>query len=347
MDFTDYLNKYFACAGSWFTQSYKNFQLEFDIPPFGNSNVFFLGDRDEYEKSITPIYDDITQDRELFIPMPYKDTSIISHRTTAGVTKMECDRLVRLPEEVKHKLIQILKDGIKKDEIVYGRENVASGAAILERSEKVVSAYLYLDVYESMFELSTVAGTIYLYGGGRLDLHDGNKESLPGVSFCAIPPEARNQTNPYHLMMINNRNKLLQSLGQDALACCEVITSILHPTNYVVKTSPTLTTKERHRFASGHPLSPRKRPYFIIVDHEVLVRMRRGIPAQGEEIDRASPTPHHRRGHWRRLSERCRHARLLGKERIQVREAFIGDTKFSDEKNFYEVMLNFNSKNTT
>jgi hypothetical protein len=151
MDFMDYLNKYFDRAGSWFKQSYKNFQLEFDIPPLNNSSVFFLGDRDEYEKAITPIYDDIERDRELFIPMPYKDTSIISHRTRAGVTRMECDRLVRLPEEVKHKLIQILKDGIKKDKIVCGRENIGAGLAILGRSEKVVNAYLYLDVCESMY----------------------------------------------------------------------------------------------------------------------------------------------------------------------------------------------------
>jgi hypothetical protein len=129
-----------------------------------------------------------------------------------------------------------------------------------------------------------------------------------------------------------------------ALFMTSIATWISHPSNYIIKTSPTLTPHETHRVNSGHSISARKRPYFIVVDHDVLVRMRRGIPAEGAEIDRASPTPHHRRGHWARLAERCRHARLLGKNRVWKRPAFVGDTKFQDEKNFYEVLLDFNKQ---
>ena len=123
---------------------------------------------------------------------------------------------------------------------------------------------------------------------------------------------------------------------------------ISHPMNYLVKTSPKLTTKEQHWVESGkRPIPIRKTPHFIVVDHTVLVRMRNGEHGDDQEgeLDRASPVPHHRRGHWARLAaERFRHARLLGKNRVWKRPTFVGDRKFEDDRNYYEVVIPDGSK---
>lgn len=38
------------------------------------------------------------------------------------------------------------------------------------------------------------------------------------------------------------------------------------------------------------------------------------------------------------MAERCRHAKLLGKDRVFVRPALVGDPTWKREKNFYEVL---------
>lgn len=73
-----------------------------------------------------------------------------------------------------------------------------------------------------------------------------------------------------------------------------------------------------------------------ITFHDILVGM-----SQGHYGTHASPVPHERRGHWRRLADRCRHARLSGKDKVFVRPAYVGERTFSNDKNRYEVLMDF------
>jgi|SRR4029079_10516026 hypothetical protein len=118
-----------------------------------------------------------------------------------------------------------------------------------------------------------------------------------------------------------------------------IVAAISHPENYVVKVTPRLTPREERRALENRP-NPAKKPHFIVIDHEVLV----GMSGRKSDGSHASPIPHHRRGHWRRLAERCRNARLLHGDRIPVRPTYIGNREFSDERNLYEVLLEFGAK---
>ena len=118
-----------------------------------------------------------------------------------------------------------------------------------------------------------------------------------------------------------------------------LIAAISHPANYVVRVTPDLTPREERRAKQGHPRPIQKTPHFIVVDHEVLTALNPN--RRSSEAGHASPVPHYRRGHWMKLAERCRHARLLGKNRVLVRDTFVGDANFRGDKNFYEVLLDF------
>ena len=130
-------------------------------------------------------------------------------------------------------------------------------------------------------------------------------------------------------MMIKNSTEILWDIAM-----------ISHPQNYVVKITPALSPRETRREKRGDTRPVRKSPHFIVVDHEVLVNMTRREPVGTH----ASPVPHHRRGHWKRLAQRCRHARLMGKEKVFVRPTYVGERVFSDDKHLYEVLLDFNEK---
>lgn len=110
---------------------------------------------------------------------------------------------------------------------------------------------------------------------------------------------------------------------------------ISHPANYIVKESPQLTPKEARRIENGKRFPDAKRPRYIIVDHDVLVGLRT------PEGSHASPIPHQRRGHWMRLSERCRHAKERGLDRVWVRDTYVGETDFVANGRRYQVLLDF------
>ena len=110
---------------------------------------------------------------------------------------------------------------------------------------------------------------------------------------------------------------------------------ISHPENYVVKRTPKLTPREQRRVAVGEPIPNRKRPYYEVLDHAGLVRLRQESLSPALKL----PLPHARRGHWMRLAERCREARAAGKEKVWRREAYVGDRKFETEAGGFEVYL--------
>lgn len=130
---------------------------------------------------------------------------------------------------------------------------------------------------------------------------------------------------------------MMQEAMDNAASMLRGIALISHPANYVVKVSPELTPKETRRAREGRPV-PTKKPHFIVVDHDVLVGLRRG---EGAGETHASPVPHQRRGHWRRLAERCKGARLLHGDRVPVRPTLVGDRTFTVGKNMYDVLLDF------
>jgi hypothetical protein len=110
---------------------------------------------------------------------------------------------------------------------------------------------------------------------------------------------------------------------------------ISHPENYVVKRTPKLTAREQRRVGRGELVPVRKRPYYVVLDHTGLVRLRQEAPSMALRL----PLPHARRGHWMRLAERCRSALSAGKDRVWRRETYVGDRKFEDSAYRYNVFL--------
>ncbi len=113
---------------------------------------------------------------------------------------------------------------------------------------------------------------------------------------------------------------------------------IAHPANYIVKESPLLTPKEQRRIAKGKRFPGAKRPRYIIVDHDVLSSR---MKPQGTH---AAPAPHQRRGHWRRLAERCRYARARGVSKTWVRDCKVGETDFVANNRRYQVLMDFHDR---
>lgn len=110
---------------------------------------------------------------------------------------------------------------------------------------------------------------------------------------------------------------------------------INHPANYILHEAPTLTSSESKRVGQGKRHPDAKRPRYIVVDHESLIRLRE--PAGTH----ASPIPHHRRGHWRRLTEEHVKAKEKGIEKIWIRPTLVGDLEFGDDKRRYRVLMDF------
>lgn len=113
---------------------------------------------------------------------------------------------------------------------------------------------------------------------------------------------------------------------------------IAHPANYIVRETPLLTPKEQRRVAAGKRFPGAKLPRYVIVDHDVLASR---MKPQGTH---AAPVPHQRRGHWRRLAERCKLARARGVDRTWVRDCKIGETDFVAHKRRYQVLTDFHER---
>ena len=126
------------------------------------------------------------------------------------------------------------------------------------------------------------------------------------------------------------------TMSQDIFRAIMKVALISHPANYIVRTSPKLTPHEERRRVSKGIFPLQKKPHYIVIDHDSLV----GLNPQATGGSHRPPTPHARRGHWRRLADRCLHAKASGKQRIWVGETYVGATEFEDERNRYEVMLN-------
>ncbi len=129
-----------------------------------------------------------------------------------------------------------------------------------------------------------------------------------------------------------------ENLGMSVKETAYHLALISHPANYIVRESPLLTPKEQRRIAKGKRFPGAKRPRYIIVDHDVLVNR---MDPQGTHV---SPAPHQRRGHWRRLAERCKLARARGEDRVWVRDCKVGETDFVANNRRYQVLMDFHSR---
>lgn len=144
-------------------------------------------------------------------------------------------------------------------------------------------------------------------------------------------------------VILNTDERRIDTLADESLGAfagsiglgMSSLVAISHPMNYMVLVTPRLTPREERKAKQGVPRPAEKMIHFIVVDHEALCQIN---PKKGTSTH-ASPVPHHRRGHWMRLADRCRHAKLLGREKVFVKPTYVGERAFSDEKNHYEVIL--------
>lgn len=164
----------------------------------------------------------------------------------------------------------------------------------------------------------------------------GKKYAITETSFCYEGSWRKISTGSRDLVdrTLNPQSRPGRVYGRAAA----ILALICHPQNYIIRESPKLTDHELKRVRSGKRFPAAKAPRYIVVDHDVLL----GIRCLGGT--HASPVPHQRRGHWMRLSERCRHARERGLEKVWVRDAYVGETDFIQNGRRYQVLLDFQDK---
>lgn len=288
-----------------------------DFLPISESHVFHLGDDEKVQDAMDDIWEDLKGEMAEIVPLPFDDTTCISRVPYPdGRTGWVLDRILEMP--------MLPGDREKFLKSVSGMD--AATLKSLEARGLPKRVYTILRIEEGIDQVACWA-TWYM---GTTDtgfilssspvLHTHELVYAHGDS-----PEARSFVM---WAMLESRPILRQAA------------MISHPMNYIVKVTPALTPKEDRKVKAGALRPLRKAPHFIVVDHEVLTTMN----PSGPQGTHASPVPHHRRGHWKRLAERCRKALFMGKSKVWVRPTYVGERVFSDEKHLYEVMLDFNRK---
>jgi len=284
-----------------------------------SSHIFYLGEDADFTESIRSISTDVIEECSYKIPLPYPDISCISRidnkiKLTGGVLKSWLlDRIVEVGPENQQEYLKMIPPTMLQD--IKTKGWTINQLLCLVR---IVEPNLNSE-FPQVFAMH-----VYYCGSDNKDYRILSDSAIRPL-YCG-PPAPDN---------------MLREFSKQVIPCILMqAASISHPMNYIIKTSPVLTPRETRRKERGIEPSIRKKPHFIVVDHDVLVSMR--SKTNGTH---ASPIPHHRRGHWMRLAERCRHAKLLGKKKAWVRPTFVGDRKFSDDKNLYEVLLDFKPHN--
>jgi len=285
------------------------------IPSLTQSHIFHLGDDEEVTKVATDLRDDLMKDIVHRVPFPFEDTTMIS---TIPGTGWVMDRVLDLgfgsfqvpknafldtrdPNVLEENAEQLLEELLHRDKAQFFN--------VIRIEENVGFATMWTIAY-----YGAIAG---VFSFTALDEH----EYIYGHEAAAKSPHYTHLQDMVH----TNVSAIIR---QTAL--------ISHPSNYYVKIEPRLTPREERRAARGEPRPIRKAPHFIVVDHEQLCDLNR---AHGGGTH-ASPVPHHRRGHWRRVAERCINAKLRG-EKTWVRPTYVGQTRFEDEKAIYNVLMDW------
>jgi len=284
------------------------------IMPFAKTHIFNLGTDEKVEDGIKDIWEDLKAEMTDRIPLPFPDTtcmSVVKNSTLEGQPPgWILDRIVEVPV---HPLeLEKLKKAMMPGD---------ASPAQVEAAKKLKQKLVVIRFEEGSDVI--VSWIIYWYG-----VVDGEMVLMTAPTTLLLD-QLGGRTSPPIDSFLNNESMIV----------IKQATAISHPGNYVVQVTPALTPKEERRMAQGKGRPIRKTPHFIVVDHEILVGMNR--KGGGEH---ASPVPHERRGHWRRLAEHCRHARMLGRDKVWVRPTYVGELAFSDEKNHYDVLMDFGKK---
>jgi len=286
---------------------FKKDVLGAGILPFSKTHVFNLGEDEKIEEGIREIWDDLKSDMTERVPLPFTDTTCMSVVPAPnGKPGWVLDRIVEVA------VFQHEWEFLKKCSAPAG-----STPAQQEAMKHLRQKFVVIRVEEGWDFISSCI--IYFFG------------VVDGAVVMVVTPTK-------HMMEIlkgESSPRMDAFLDKESHAVIKQASAISHPANYIIQVTPELTPKETRRVEAGRARPIRKKPHYIVVDHDVVVRMSRG---SGEH---ASPVPHERRGHWRRLAEHCRHARLGGKEKTWIRPTYVGETTFSDEKNKYEVLMDF------
>lgn len=272
--------------------------------PVTDSHIFWLDDDQEFQKHVHQIRSDLIPEMRERIHLPFQDTTTVSVIRKEGAHPIwTIDRLIENPPYL---------DGLLR----------RPETAPLEGQMLLVIRY---QIEETVpIKEDPIMAWVIVYGG-----IEGND-----VHFNVIPSLELQKALESNIG--NPSEQKWKQIQYESKVILDYAAALSHPENYVVAVTPELTPKEERKVAQGRPRPTQKAKHFIVVDHSVLVRMRAG------DATHASPVPHERRGHWRRVAERCRHARLLGKDRVFVRPALVGDPTWNREKNFYEVLPDLN-----
>jgi len=278
------------------------------IPEMKQSHVFYLDDIESVHDQLKDVTEDLHSEMETSIPFPFDDVSLIWKHDD----RWNLARLLNDPPWYRELRTKTPVNVLSKDE---GPQ---------ETLQHILAVHI-----------ATIEG--------------GSMLVPVGMGYRGVAPNAFGKKQIWSQQNFSSKaldivcsgdrqlaQHVMQNVGKASLQWLEYLTAISHPMHYHVRVTPRLSPKEERRVASGKERPLAKAPHFIVVDHEVLVGMR-----QKPETSHQSPIPHERRGHWMRLAERCRHARLLGKERVWVRPTFVGEPTWGDEKNLYEVLFDF------
>jgi len=293
------------------------------IPPLSESHVFLLGEDADFNEALKEIDRDLLDEMKDGVPLPFNDVAVCS--------------LVRKPMDPQREmeLHNTVKEMWPTKVEVSGDLIVASGG----KPVWVMDRLIQVDVSHP-----AVQEIVRAPGSGPIDrvkqwfvmIRYHGVEGMKNMPMAwAFGYAGVGQRGDLSVVALSIASPLCNEMCESM----RYIAAISHPANYVVRVTPELTPRERRRVTEGKQVPREKTPHFIVCDHEVIVGLRRDPVTK-----HASPVPHERRGHWARLAERCRHARLLGKDKVWKRPTFVGERTFRDEKNLYEVLLDFGKR---
>lgn len=284
---------------------------------FGKTHIFNMGEDEKVEDGISEVWDDLKQDMKGGVPMPFEDMSCVS---------LVPDRVhkERPPKYIFDRVVNAKMTDSERDLLTNVVMPAGSSAGALAAAKRgPLQKLVIIRVEEGV--VITVSWICYFFG-----VYEG------GMMLTAVPTGQMERD----LGPVMQDSALGTWLMEESRPVIKQIAAISHPANYVVQVKPRLTDREARRVLVGKAFPTPKTPHYVVVDHDVLVQMS-GREATGTH---ASPVPHHRRGHWMRLGERCKAAREAGKERVWVRPTYVGEQEFTDVRNEYKVMMDFGKK---
>lgn len=306
-----------------FTEHADSAFRHYGFPSLRQSHLFWLGEDDDFCQSVNALRDDLVEEMKERVPMPFDDVSTVSI-----VRRM-------MPGDPPN-----TPPAWTLDRVIENRELVErfTGRAFQMSDigqRLLILRYQYGEEWAAQVKASSTKFLpITPWSVRYLGVQNptGKKEDSVCAFSMGLPDGFREACEA------NNVN-IMDVLGHDTKNLIDQITAISHPGNYIVQVQPRLTAHEERRQAYGKMVPLQKLPHYIVIDHEALTQMR--SPSTGTH---ASPAPHERRGHWRRLAERCRIAKSLGRDKAWVRPALIGEPRFEDQKNRYIVRFDLMGK---